>query len=301
MVVGGGNGLGVVVVQARGEGADYEVVRFEGLVHGRRLMHSACDGLKVEGRENIGVAIAVPAHHVKRMAAVGNVVQDPLLFNFYHEFSARVDGRHVRGKAEIPLTIGTMLEHLAKLISVPLGRNHGGMALDHQHPVVGSIKGQLVDGATGNHNVIRVLKAKLAKHGPHHPTSLVNEEEFIAVGILVEIVLNSFARGGHINLDIRVKKYSRAGFQEVICGQGLKSLEHARMDISLHGRGGPKIFGRADMAHHGGAVRMVEQTAHTVEAFRSKELLVVESAFGLFVDGVALGRHRAKLVVVGHS
>ena len=136
------------------------------------------------------------------MAAVGNVVQDPLLFNFYHKFSARIDGRYEGGKAEIPFTKGAMLEHLAKFVSVALGGNHGRMALDYEHSVVGPIKRQLVDGATGNHNVVRILKAKLAKHRPHHPTSLVNEEEFIAVGILVEIVLNPFARGGDVYLDI---------------------------------------------------------------------------------------------------
>ena len=73
------------------------------------------------------------------------------------------------------------------------------------------------------------------------------------------------------------------------------------MDVPLHGRGGAQVLGRANVTHHGRAMGMVEQRAHTVEPFRSEELFVVEPSLGFFVDGVALGRHGAELMVVGHS
>src|SRR6056297_625013 len=64
------DGLRVVVVLARAEGANHVVGSLKGLVHGRRLVHATGNGLKVLNVEYPRVEVAVPAHHVERMMLV---------------------------------------------------------------------------------------------------------------------------------------------------------------------------------------------------------------------------------------
>ena len=92
MVVRRRDGLRVVVVQARHEGADYKVAGGKGLVHGGRLVHPAGDGLEVVNAESIGVYVAVPADQVEGVVEVIIGVHLILLFDIKQELPLLIVG-----------------------------------------------------------------------------------------------------------------------------------------------------------------------------------------------------------------
>ena len=71
--------------------------------------------------------------------------------------------------------------------------------------------------------------------------------------------------------------------------------------VLRHGDLGRDILGAADLLHLRGAMHVVEQGAHAIEAHRAEELLVVELPFRALVNGVPLVRDVAEGVVEGHS
>ena len=158
VVVGGRNRLGVVVVHAGREGADHEVVSLKGLVHGRRLVDAAGNGLKVPRIKGVGVVVAVPSDHVKGVRGIDHVVDEALLFYLDGEFTQSVGGRQVGRAAQVALAEGRMLEELAKLVAVALGRQDGRPRLGNEQSVVGRIEGDLVDGSARNHQVVPIAE-----------------------------------------------------------------------------------------------------------------------------------------------
>ena len=70
VVVGHRDRQRVVVHLARHERADDEAGALEDLVHGRRLVHAAGDGLEVADVEGVRVQAAVPADDVERVAGI---------------------------------------------------------------------------------------------------------------------------------------------------------------------------------------------------------------------------------------
>jgi hypothetical protein len=55
VIVGGWDGERVVVILARNEGANHEVVGLKGLVDGRRLVDATCYGLEIADVKDVGV------------------------------------------------------------------------------------------------------------------------------------------------------------------------------------------------------------------------------------------------------
>jgi hypothetical protein len=106
VIVGGGNGLGMVIVHPRGKSADNEVVGLKGLMHGGRLMDPSGYRFEVQRRKDIRITVAIPSYDVKRMRTVGDVMEDPFFLDFYQEFPSGVDGSDVGGQSKISLTKG---------------------------------------------------------------------------------------------------------------------------------------------------------------------------------------------------
>lgn len=68
------DGLGVVVVQTRAEGADDKSRCLEGLVDGRWLVDPAGDGFKVVDGKSVGEVVTIPANHIEGMGSVDHFV-----------------------------------------------------------------------------------------------------------------------------------------------------------------------------------------------------------------------------------
>src|SRR3954465_2566387 len=78
VIVWGGNRLGMKVERTRAERADDEAIALKGLVHRRRLMHAAHDGLEVLDVERPRIELSVPADHVEWMVIERDLV-DPVV------------------------------------------------------------------------------------------------------------------------------------------------------------------------------------------------------------------------------
>src|SRR5665213_4246692 len=70
VVVGHGNRERVIVEQAWHKAADHKIVRFKGLMHGRRLMNPPSNGFEVVYRKRIGITATVPAYDIEGMMAI---------------------------------------------------------------------------------------------------------------------------------------------------------------------------------------------------------------------------------------
>ena len=92
MVVWRRDGLGMVVVQPRAEGADHKGTGLKGLVHRRRLVYPPRYGLKIVDGKRIRIIIPVPAHDIERMGGVDQVVQMPLFLDLDQEISGFIMG-----------------------------------------------------------------------------------------------------------------------------------------------------------------------------------------------------------------
>ena len=259
VVVGGRNRLGVVVVQAGRKRADHEVVALKRLVHGRRLVDAAGDRLKVPRVERVGVVVAVPAHHVKRVRGVDHVVNESLFFDFDGELAQGVGGRQVGRAAQVAFAERRVLKELAKLVAVALGRQNRRPRLGDEEAVVGRIEGDLVDGSARNHQVVPLAEPEGSEQRSQHAAALVHKNELVRVAVFVEVAVGS-ARGcrvlqGHVV----VEEYRGARRQKVVGGLHVKALEHPWVEVVAEGGYGAGVDGFRNRADHRRAVQVVEQ------------------------------------------
>src|ERR1700732_1109414 len=106
MIIRGRYGLRMVIEQAGAEGTDDIIIPFKGLMHGRRLMHSAGDRLEIMNAECVGVATPVPSYRVKWMMTVMNAIDPAFLFCLYEEIPLFIVGDQFLRRPDIPFTIG---------------------------------------------------------------------------------------------------------------------------------------------------------------------------------------------------
>lgn len=76
MVVWGGDGLGMVIKQARHEGAEDEPWPIEGLVNGRGLVDAAGNRLEIANVEGKRPQMPIPPHDIERVVGVGEPGDD---------------------------------------------------------------------------------------------------------------------------------------------------------------------------------------------------------------------------------
>lgn len=117
----------------------------------------------------------------------------------------------------------------------------------------------------------------------------MNEDQLIRTGILVEIILLGASGCCDLQSAVIVEQNCRARLQIVSRWLGLEPLEHARGDVLVIRRNGSHILALTNLVDDGGSVHVVHQRADVAEAFRAKELFIVQSTVRLFEDNVALG------------
>src|SRR5688572_24051885 len=70
VVIGSGDGLGVIIKEAGAKRAYHIIIALKSLVYRRRLMHTACNGFKIMDAESKGITATIPAHHIKRVMPI---------------------------------------------------------------------------------------------------------------------------------------------------------------------------------------------------------------------------------------
>lgn len=163
VVVGRGNGVWVIVIEARHEGADHEVVGLKGLVNGGRHVNATSQWLEVIRAEDVREVVSIPADHVKWVAAVSNVMQDTILFHFDQEIAEFIMCLQVLRKAQVALAEWRVLQELANLVHVVLGESNRREALCDEEAVVLTVEVHLVNESARDDDVIVWLELELTQ------------------------------------------------------------------------------------------------------------------------------------------
>jgi hypothetical protein len=189
VVVGRRDGQRVVIVQARHERADDEVVRLEGLVHRRRLVYPPGDGLEIVDGKSVGVEVAIPAHQIEGVVEVVVRIDAVLLLDVEEELALLVVGLQILRLADVALAEGRVLLQLAEGVAVALGRDYRAVRLDDEQAVVGAVEFELIDGAARHHHIIAVFERHRAVHGAQPAAALMDEDDLVGVGIFEEVLV----------------------------------------------------------------------------------------------------------------
>ena len=125
----------VVVGLTRNEVADHKVVALKHLMHRRWLVHTSGDRFEIRDVEHIGIQAAIPAHDIERML-VGHVDRPaqttgarPSVLDV--DLGATLGKQGCRGRTQISLAVGRVLEQLAEARQVPKRRRDVRVGLDH--------------------------------------------------------------------------------------------------------------------------------------------------------------------------
>ena len=188
VVVGCRDGQGMVVVFARAEGADHVVVRFEGLVNGRRLVHPSGDRLEILHVENPGVEVAVPADHIEGMEFEEIVMETALLFDTDFKLALFVEKERRFGPADVAFAERAVLEKLAQIRAVPFRDLDGAGRIDDEHPVLVGVERHLPGDPAGDADIIERFEGELAEIGLQHALAFVDEQHLVVLAVAVEIV-----------------------------------------------------------------------------------------------------------------
>lgn len=298
VVVGCGNGLRVVIVEARHEGADDEIAPVESLVYRWRLVYAAGDRLELMDGEGVGIDVAVPADDIERVVEVVIGIDDVLFFDVKQELALLVVRGEVLGLANVALAEWRVLLELPDGVAVAFGRYDGAERFDDEEAVVGGVEMQLVGGAARNDDIIAVLEGQFAVHGEELAGAFVDEDHFVGIGIFEEVAGHALARRGEDDAAVVVDEYGLAGGEVVVFRLDAEPLEAAVFELFVvygFGRYGVRFAGLHDL---GGRIAMVQNGVGIAEALGREQLFVVEAAVGLAELDVPLVWYLAKAVVV---
>ena len=97
-----------------------------------------------------------------------------------------------------------MFQQLAKPIAVAFGGVHRMKRLNDKQAVVGVVEFQLVDHAARYNEVVTVRKIDVAHLGTQLSRTFVDENDFVGIGIFVEVVFHALRRCSELEVNVRV-------------------------------------------------------------------------------------------------
>ena len=295
VVVGGRDRQRVVVELAGHERADHEVARRERLVDRGRLVDAPGDRLEVRDVEGERPQVAVPAHDVERVG--GDVVgRVPSTRPDDDRPVALVRARLAElGDADVALRVRRMLQQLAVVVAVPLGRLDLGRALEVQHPLGDARVGVQPPGRPDRqHEVVAGVVGEVAEVRPQQARALVDVQQLVALAVAVEGVGRHRARRqDHAQDHVRVVEQRDPAGDGVAGGrQPGRVDELVVVRAVVRGLDGHRAQ-RLDPGDAGGRHDVVQERAATGEALDAEQLLGVQVAGRVAVLDVAGVRHAA--------
>ncbi len=206
-------------------------------------------------------------------------------------------------RAEVALAVGAVLQELAHVVAVPLGRPKLGRRLHHQQPRLDvTVEAPPVDQRARDVDVVALDELDVAEHGVERPLAVVDVDQLVVRRVLVERVLrHRVRRDAHRHDDVGVAHDGHAAGQPVAAGLDLGPEKVAVGQERLLGVLDRHVLGLADGLDERGRVDVVGDGADPVEALLAQHLLGVEGAVGALELGVALGRDLAALDVEAHD
>jgi hypothetical protein len=253
------NALGMVVVHPGDEGADHKIVRFKGLMNGRRLVDPTRDGFEIMNAESEGIAASVPSDDIEGMMGVVQSVEHPLFLCFYQKVSCLIDRIEAMRWPDVALTIGGVFEQLPVFTVIAFWIAHRTKGLNDEQPVVGAGELDPVDGPPWNDQIITIAEGKFAIHRMQNARTFMYEDDLICVGILEKIVLHAVAWGRQYDMAVVVHKYRHAGCQVIGCRCDMESLKTTMFEHALFGDLGGYADGLIGGYDAGWRMAVVEQ------------------------------------------
>ncbi len=300
VIVGCGDGFGVIVVEPWAERTHDKGITFEGLMHGGRLMHTSCYRLEIVDAEGVGIVVTVPGHHIEGVRGIDELVHRVLLLHLDEELTLLIVRFEIGWPADVALTEGRMLQQLPEPVAVALGRVHRAVALHYEQAVVLGVEIDLIDHAPRDEQIIPISELQVANQCAQRAAPFVDEDHLVRIGILVEVVAETVLRCREDDLHIAVDKDRLSAIKEIGRWRGLEPMQPQRAHILLHHHLGRHIVALQHLRDLSRPVEMVEQAAHAIEAHRAEQLLVVVAAVRLLEYRVPLVGHVAEGMIDGH-
>ena len=207
-------------------------------------------------------------------------------------------GVHLGGWAEVPLAVRGVLEQLAELVAVALGRNDGRWRLDPQHPLRLALgRDHAVGGADGDDQVVAGAVVDRSEDRLQRAAPLVDEEHLVRLAVAVEAV-HGLRRADDAEGDVLVEEQRDPALD---CIAGWRNVFRVHQVMAMGRRIGPglqrDLADLLDPVGAGGRGVVVQEGRPAAEALHPEQLLGVERTIRLAELGVALGRHLAALDV----
>src|SRR6185503_16879412 len=158
------------------------------LMYRRRLMDAPRDGFIVFNVEDPRVKIAIPAHYVEGMIIQDVFTQSVTDLDARFELAALGMRFQIFRWTDVAFAVGRMLEHLAELIAISLGRLDLRWILNREEPRFVAVDVHLPGRAKGNDDVIALAELEVSKLGFHHSAAFMNPPGLIGLRVAVEIV-----------------------------------------------------------------------------------------------------------------
>lgn len=300
VVVGRGDAVGMVIEQPGHKRTNDEIMPLEHLVDRRRLVHAARDGLEVVDADGPRIEAAVPTHDVERMVVEHVPAERVAGLDQDLEFAGLGEGLEVDRRADVALAVGRMLQQLAELIPVALGRGDLAARLDDEEAAFLGVEAHAPGGAVGNDEVVAGIEVEPAELRLQRALALVHEPDLVGLGVAIEKV-HALRRARHAEGDVVVAEKGPARRDRIAAVGHAFGGERAVADGAEGGVfDGLRLH---ELCLHDPRRQevMVEDGLDAVKSLQAHQLLAVERAVGLAELGVPLVGDLAETVVVAHE
>src|SRR5690554_110082 len=150
-------------------------------------MDAAGDWFEIMNGKSIRIIIPVVSHNIKWMGSIEHLKNIVIFFHLDQKLTPLVMGFQCFGFPNVPLAVRGMFQQLPKPVSIFFGHVDGVSGIYYKKSIVFRIKINLVDYATGDHQIISVFEIQIPKKRTQYPAALMDKDNFICIGVLIKV------------------------------------------------------------------------------------------------------------------
>ena len=300
VVVGGRNGLRMVVKKTGAETADHKSTAGECLVNRWWLVNPTGDRLKVVDGKCIWEEEPVPTDKVEGVGLVDKIKEVVLLLDLHREGTLFINRFQVLGLAEITLTEGRVLGELAEFIPVAAGSDQRIGGFDKENAVVSGVEFHLVNGSPWDDEVIAGREGELAKAAVQGAGTFVDEQHLVGLGILVEVILHRLLWSCHSDRTIVVDEKDLAAVEEVCLRSNIETEVGPVFDIDIGDHLGAYIDAFTNRFYQGRRIEVIDVRVDIGKSLGTDQFFRIEGAIRLPELRMALMWDLAQLIIMRH-
>src|SRR5579875_1639722 len=159
-------------------------------MHGRWLVDTPGNRLKIADIENPGILVTVPAHDIAGMEVIE--VAGDAIANFQAHLELAALGMRLQffGTTNVAFAVGRMLQHLPVLIEIAARRLDGAVCLDGQETVLRAIAGEAesIGGAARDDDVVALVIGQQAEVGFDDAMPIVDKVHLVTFAVAIKVV-----------------------------------------------------------------------------------------------------------------